>query len=75
MKLDKIAIENGNIRFSDESMALKTIIGGFNLAMSGNMDADVTEIKFDSSIDGLTVSMDSATYFKNTKIAVSSTQS
>lgn len=37
------------------------------------MDADVTEIKFDSSIDGLTVSMDSATYFKNTKIAVSST--
>lgn len=73
VKLDKIAIENGNIRFSDESMALKTIIGGFNLAMSGNMDADVTEIKFDSSIDGLTVSMDSATYFKNTKIAVSST--
>lgn len=72
VKLSKIVIEEGVIGYNDATMALSTLLNGLNVKMKGDMNASVTELAFDASIDGMTVSMDSTTFFKNTKIAVSS---
>lgn len=72
VKLNKITIEDGTVGYSDATMALTTLLKGLNVNMKGDMHASVTELTFDSSIDAMTVVMDSTKFFNNTKIAVSS---
>jgi len=71
--LKDFTIKNANITYNDATMNLTTTIKGLNFNLSGDMTADITNLKTHTSIDTLNLIMGHIAYFKNTIINIDAT--
>ncbi|MCT4591604.1 MAG: AsmA-like C-terminal region-containing protein [Carboxylicivirga sp.] len=62
--LQSFVIDNANIYYTDQTMALQSSLEGFNMNLSGDLSASQTNLQVASSIDQVNVLYDGVKYVK-----------
>lgn len=68
LSLEKVTVNNTDIYYDDDSMKVNLAIKGINLALSGDMTADNTQIKTNVTADELSFIMDNIPYLSKAKV-------
>lgn len=66
--LNEVSINNCKIVYLDEESDIKTYITGLNSALSGDLTADVTVLRTNTTIESLTVFYEGIKYLSNSKL-------
>nr|WP_319398415.1 AsmA-like C-terminal region-containing protein [uncultured Carboxylicivirga sp.] len=70
IQLNSFVVKEANINYVDNTMNLKSEIKGFNMQLSGDMSADLTNIDIESAIKAISVNFDGIKYLNNTQIGL-----
>lgn len=65
VQLQKIAIKNGHITYTDNSSGIAAEIGALDLNISGNFSESLTELLLKLNISGIDLSMEGEQYLNN----------
>ncbi|MCU4175402.1 AsmA-like C-terminal region-containing protein [Carboxylicivirga sp. N1Y90] len=68
--LKSFVIRDANIAYTDNTMALKSEIKGFQLDLSGDMSESITNIQVDSDVEGLYVDFEGMKYLKGASLGL-----
>ena len=71
--LKDLSITNANITYVDKTMDFSTAIQKFNFHLSGDMNADVTNLVTKTTIEAMDVEMENVKFFKKTKFEADAT--
>jgi hypothetical protein len=69
LSLDKVVIDHCNITYDDQISDMKVILSQWNGTLSGDMDADETTLKTNSTIDEVSFFMAGIPYLNKAKVA------
>ncbi|NPA36318.1 MAG: AsmA-like C-terminal region-containing protein [Chlorobi bacterium] len=70
VRINSFRIVNGDIVYEDRTMDLTTFINGLNVALTGDLSENNTEISFKGGIDGFTVGMEGTNYLNKVKVGL-----
>ncbi|MFR9166529.1 MAG: AsmA-like C-terminal region-containing protein [Dysgonomonas sp.] len=67
LSLQKVTVKNSNVTYEDQSSDMKAVLRGWNGNLSGDLTADVTTLKTQSTIDEVSFIMTGIPYLSKVK--------
>ncbi|MCW3788851.1 AsmA family protein [Plebeiibacterium sediminum] len=69
--LEEFEIKDATLKYDDATMALTTSVNHFNLNLSGDLSASSTDLKVNSSIESINLTMEEVRYLNNLSVSLS----